>query len=78
MEIVAQYVILVIIGCIIAYGGMRTIDYLFTKKEDDRRYGYDLGKIEYACKHGKKMAMSITKEINDNLIDSYKKFMEDL
>ena len=71
------YLVSEVIAIVIGYLGCRTIDFMFTKSEDKRRYSYAKGCIQCYNDGQKRMAQSLTKTINDNLLETFQK-MEDL
>lgn len=85
MEII--YVIYFLTAAVVAigaYAAMRAIDYGFNKRETRNEYGYTQLRDEYRYKMAKgciqsytdgqkRMAMDLTKSLNDNLYEMYKK-----
>ena len=67
------YLLIGIVGVVIGYLGIRAIDYAFGKKESNRRYNHVKGCIKCFNQGQRQMAISLTKEINRNLFDMYKK-----
>ena len=67
------YLVCGVVAVVIGYLGMRTIDFCFTKQEDKRRYNYAKGAIHCYNDGQKRMAMSMVKGINDQLVDMWKK-----
>ena len=71
MEYFFMYLAAVAVALILVYGAIRWIDYAFGKREEDRRYGYDLGKINYARHQIGKLSQTVSKTINDNIMDMF-------
>lgn len=81
------YMVLICAAAVASYGIIRFIDYLFHKREmrnefamnelvDQRRYRMAKGCILSFTTSQKQMALSLTKELNDNLLKMYKDMSE--
>lgn len=67
--------ILMILGCMMVfYTFARTIDFLFTKQDDKRRYKMAKGFVKYGCKQVSGMSVDMIKQINQGLFDMAKNF----
>lgn len=65
-----------VVAAVIGYTAIRWIDFGFTKVEDKRRYGMAKGCIRCYNNGQKQMALSLTKELNKNLYEMYRKMSE--
>lgn len=72
MEYFFIYLAASMMAIVLVYTAMRAIDYAFSKREDDRHYGYDLGKINYARHQLGKLSRDVSKTINDGLMDAFR------
>ena len=72
MDIFYACLAAIVVAMVIGYACIRGIDFLFTKREDERRYRYNKSYIRYYFKGGKQMLESTSRTINQNLLNMFK------
>lgn len=74
MDCVYLYILTILAAMMVFYVFARTIDYLYTRKDDERRYRMVKGTIKYGCKKVSGMSVDMVKQINQGLFDMAKNF----
>jgi type III secretory pathway component EscU len=70
--IVIGYLVVSVVAVVIGYALVRAIDFGFTKAEDVRRHKFRKDEIKCYHKAQGRMAMDVTKSINDKMLEMFK------